>query len=419
MAGKQSKDTIREGVCRITPSKRSDRRPSFVVRWIDETGDERQLTEPTIGDARDTAVKITSAMEPVGAKLQPTVLFRSLAADYLDEDNHQGRKGWNSPNTKAKYESLYLNHIKGYLGPRESGFITTKQFNEILKRMQEKGYADRTIKDVYDTMAAIVRHGQDKGVWDRWATPLKNVGVPTGVTVKDIFTLIDRASEVPTPNQVAELLTALGYMSECAALMAELAAESGLRWGEVVALRPCDIDLDRGRLAVVRQVLEVAGHLSITKPKHGKTRTANYSESVAERLEKWVAGIPDGGWRVGSQAPRSIRDEVAGLVFPSPRGSVFRRGSYGKSLFRPARAGCAYPDQLTFHSLRHFWVCKSINAGMRIETVSKLAGHHSVRFTKDRYWGTDDDYLDEAHRKSRNNPDPALYTPPPEPVVES
>jgi integrase len=54
--------------------------------------------------------------------------------------------------------------------------------------------------------------------------------------------------------------------------MANTAAYSGLRWGELTALSIAQIDLAARVITVDRKVVEVAGHLYVEAPKNRKCR---------------------------------------------------------------------------------------------------------------------------------------------------
>jgi integrase len=363
------------------------------VEYTDRTGTPRERVAANETAAEVLAAQIVVELNTPGAALQPDISFEALVAAYLNPKAHAK---WRSPNTRDRHESLARNHIVPHLGRRRASSITPEELNDVIAIPYKDGYAHRTVKDIHDTLVGIVRFGQDRGVWGAWEKPLNGVGVPVGVTVREMSELIDRESEVPTAAQVKALADAIALIDPEYATMMRICAGAGLRWGELVALRPQDIDLDKRTISVVRQVLEAKGHLAFTLPKHGKTRITTFPASLVPELRALIEAFPEGGRQVGSRCPAHLREDAAQLLFLGARGSIWRRGTFGKMAFRPARDDSAYPGHMTVHSLRHFWVCDLIDRGVRIATVSKLAGHHSPRFTQDRYWGADDDFLDEA-----------------------
>jgi integrase len=81
-----------------------------------------------------------------------------------------------------------------------------------------------------------------------------------------------------------------------------------------------------------------------------------------------------------------------GLVFPSPHGQWARRSNYGRNIWDPAADSVGWPRRAdgqgawTFHSLRHVFATWALTQpGLRIEDVSRLLGHSSIRVTQDIY----------------------------------
>lgn len=87
-----------------------------------------------------------------------------------------------------------------------------------------------------------------------------------------------------------------------------------------------------------------------------------------------------------------------GILFPAPRGHWARRSGYGKAIFRPAADAAGWPHDedgrlvWTFDSLRHVFATWALaQPGARLEDVSRLLGHSSVRITQDVYIAPDGD----------------------------
>lgn len=371
MARTPNPTTRRVGPVSIRPRVRNGR-TSWRVVWTDAAGQERERTTRTEAEAEVVAAEVCVALNRPGSALQPDVSFQALCAAFLSPKEHAG---WRSPATIAKHTSIIRSHLVPALGARRCSTLTATTFNGVLIGLADAGYPRGTIRTVWETLRSVVRFGQSRGVWDAWSKPLDRVGMPHGVAEHKVNEQLDRA-DVPTAAQVDDLADALARVREEHGLMASVAAGTGLRWGELAGLRVGDIQPNR-HVKVRRQVREVRGQqleLDVL-PKHGKERTTILPEVLVEPMAEHMHGL-DG-------------DD---LVFRGPRGGVLRRSSFGR-FFRDARSASIYPDHLTWHSLRHFFCVDLLDRGVRPATVAKLAGHHSVRFTLDRYVGADDHYL--------------------------
>jgi integrase len=127
-------------------------------------------------------------------------------------------------------------------------------------------------------------------------------------------------------------------LAQCAGsdgITIEFLALTGLRFGEMAALRVADLDLTRRRVRVKASVSEVGGKLVWTSPKNHHSRTAPIPSTLAVKL----AGLVE----------RKSRDE---LVFTSPSGGVLRINNWRPRVFDRACAAAGITG-LRPHDLRH------------------------------------------------------------------
>ncbi len=199
---------------------------------------------------------------------------------------------------------------------------------------------------------------------------------------------VDEA-EIPTGRAVHALARAAAEISHVwwRELEILLVAYSGLRWGEHAALTADRVEPVQRRIVVDRQVIETRHHLTLSAPKNRRRRTTMYPARTPEGVE------------LASLISRRLRKSgPAALLFPAPRGAWARRSNYRRNVFDPAATAAAWPRRpdgrsvWTFHSLRHVFATWALSQpGARIEDVSRLMGHSSVRITQDIYVSPDGD----------------------------
>ena len=119
-----------------------------------------------------------------------------------------------------------------------------------------------------------------------------------------------------THAQVAALADAVDRQPEVVRFL----AYTGLRWGEMAALRVCDFDMLRRRVNVSRSVTE-SGGLVWSTPKTWERRSVPFPAALADELAALMVG--------------KGRDE---LVFTDLRGDVLRDSNYRHRVFAPAVA---------------------------------------------------------------------------------
>lgn len=142
------------------------------------------------------------------------------------------------------------------------------------------------------------------------------------------------------------------------------AAMTGLRQGELIALRWQDIAWDDRRVRVVRQLRS----RPVRPPKSRRSaRSVPLSSHLARDLRVW------------QQAPR-LRDPDA-LVFAEPAsGDVLRRGALMRRYRRTLKAAKIDPHR--FHDLRHTFGTAMAVAGVPMRTLQEWMGHRDIATTQ-------------------------------------
>jgi integrase len=155
---------------------------------------------------------------------------------------------------------------------------------------------------------------------------------------------------------------------------------TGLRWGEMAALRVQDFDMLRRRVNVSRSVTELSG-LHWATPKTHERRSVPFPEVLTDEL----AALMEGKGRDG-------------LVFTDQRGGVLRNSNWRARVFQPAVEKCQAADtsfpSITPHDLRHSAASLAISAGANVKAVQRMLGHAKASMTLDVYADLFDEDLD-------------------------
>jgi integrase len=156
---------------------------------------------------------------------------------------------------------------------------------------------------------------------------------------------------------------------------------TGLRWGEMAALRVRDLDTGRRRVNVMQAVTEVRGELIYGTPKNHSRRSVPYPSFLTEMLIARCAG----------------KDRDA-LIFGSPHGAPLRNQNWRRRNFDRAMGEMieVHPEipRLSPHDLRHTAASLAISAGANVKAVQRMLGHASAAMTLDVYSELFDDDLD-------------------------
>lgn len=155
-----------------------------------------------------------------------------------------------------------------------------------------------------------------------------------------------------------------------------LAAHTGMRRGEVLGLRWCDLDLDAGRLSVRQALVEIAYevHMSDVKTDTGR-RTIDIDPGTIDVMK---------AWRIERAEERGgIEPRGDDLVFSKPDGSWIHPQSFSQVLDRKV-AKLDVPT-ISLHDLRHTHATLLLKAGVPVKVVSERLGHANVAFTMSVY----------------------------------
>ena len=185
----------------------------------------------------------------------------------------------------------------------------------------------------------------------------------------------------------AALVKALESSDIGAAIVTSLG--TGLRRGELLALRWGDINLEEQRVTVRRAIERVDGQTRFKEPKTSRSRrTISLPRFVAERLRRHHT----------EQGERMMAD---GLGRPTAETLVFERGgepwvpnTFGTAFMRALRD--ARLPHLRLHDLRHSFASMAIEAGVDLKTISTALGHSAISTTADIYAHVTDSLMRDA-----------------------
>ncbi|MGH8893230.1 MAG: tyrosine-type recombinase/integrase [Actinomycetes bacterium] len=206
-------------------------------------------------------------------------------------------------------------------------------------------------------------------------------------TVRDRVILHNPARETELPKVVAPRLRIL-TPEEFLRLMDEMPAryvamvltdvETGLRWGELIALRPMDIDFLRRSISVHRVIVEVSrkitpdGKRIVVKPypKDDEPRTLRISPKLVEILSRHIASIG------------LAQDQLMFSSTGRADGNALSRNTFRTRVWCPAieRAGLGF--HVRFHDLRHAHASWALAGGADLKAVMDRMGHSQISTTQ-------------------------------------
>jgi integrase len=154
------------------------------------------------------------------------------------------------------------------------------------------------------------------------------------------------------PDDVRQLLSVISPIRDRALILVLL--RTGMRIGELLALKVNDLDIRERKIYILEG------------EKNSLGRVVYLSDDALFALRRWL----------------SKRDHKKGALFYG-RGRDQLGYSSARHLFvKYLRKAGLQDSGYTVHSLRHTFASELLNAGMRLECLQQLLGHHNIEMTR-------------------------------------
>jgi integrase len=285
--------------------------------------------------------------------------------------NGQRRRGQVNPRTLERYAQFLNLHVKPVLGSTVLQKITGTMIDELYIKLEQR-LAVRTVRHVHNTLRPCLAKAVKVRLLNR--NPADDAEAPNPGT-KNVATVLDEA-------QLQELVR--GFRGHALEMIIDVAANTGARRNEIIALRWTDIDFDDKTMTISRSVEETIKHgRHVKEPKTERgNRTISLDEPLVERLRVYrdqyrrlMAGVPDG---VGVKLELVKLPEGA-LLFPGSGLADLTALRDGHAVTRTfKRHAKRLGFKMRFHDLRASHLTILLDKGQPVHVVAKRAGHDPV-----------------------------------------
>ncbi len=285
------------------------------------------------------------------------------------------------PSTRERYAGIVREHIEPRWGSTRLADVSHSDVQAWVTTLcSERKPA--TVRKVHGVLSLILTLAMKDGRLVR--NPAAGVNLPRVVTDERRYLSHEQVYELAElcahPVGVSKYRRASERQNTAARLIVLLLAYTGVRFGELAALRVRRLDFLRRRALIAESVTVVQGKgLVWGTPKGHERREVPIPPFLLEELAEHVAG----------KAPDD-------LVFTGVRGggplraAVFRRAGLDDAAAAMGLKG------LHPHELRHTAASLAIASGADVKVVQTMLGHASAAMTLDQYGHLFGDRLDEV-----------------------
>ena len=344
---------------------RKAKRRLGLVRATGTRGDAGSLTRAQAEAALRQEIDAHAAQAEREAALRPDVPdrpFDELADRYLEHLTMKGRKASTIGDVRG--------HLRHWLRPHFAGIsvedVTREDVRALVVLMlagqrpsgleRDKPPGTKTIRNIIGNLNAMFRYAEREG-W-RQGNPVVGIDLPEPAASDEIRWL--EADEV---RALAAHAIDSPYQHLDEALYV-VAAMTGLRQGELCALRWRDVDWTAGAIRVRRSY----SRKELGTPKSRRSvRSVPMADDVAAALEVLSRRVPD---------------EPDDLVFPHPMTGGYLASPQMLRRMRRALAAAGLDDSHRFHDLRHTFGTQMAAQGVPMRTLQEWMGHRDIATTQ-------------------------------------
>jgi integrase len=189
-----------------------------------------------------------------------------------------------------------------------------------------------------------------------------------------------------TVEQSGRLLDAIRHTTTYWPVLIALA--TGMRRGEILALRWKNVDLDSGAIRVVESLEQTKAGIRFKSPKSGKSRAVPLPRFAVDALREWKRKQAEAMLRLG------VRQDPETLVCAREDGRPKQPDSLTHEF--TYLIGRADVPRVRFHDLLHSHATHLLGQGVHPKIVQERLGHSTISITLDLYSHVSDTMQSQA-----------------------
>jgi len=355
-------------------------RKSFIL-FYRHKGQKRRMTlgtYPSISlakarkKARDALNQVFDGMDPIKQKLKSrTEVTPTLRGYYTAEFEkvYVRNIGAVRNSTRDHYRWAFETHIlKTRLSKMRLDEIKKIDLENYIAELVARGYAKETIAGIVKSLRKIFNWAVEHEIITK--SPVKKLG--------HLYSQAPVKNEDIDPYSQEEVLS---FLSTAKTLYPDdyyflflTSIHTGLREGEIKALKWDDLDFDNKRIQIRRNYSH--GQMNPPKTKRGK-RLVDMSDFLLTELQRWKTKLKEHWLAKG-------HNEIPEWVFPNKVGKMTDTHNLKNRQFKKIiqKAGL---HSIPFHCLRDTFATLLLMANVPLTYISEQLGHRDPRVTVEHY----------------------------------
>ena len=333
----------------------------YSARFVDKFGKRRQKRFKKLQECRQWIADATYVDEHSNILQATDIMVDSWFDYWIDIKKKTVR-----PNTVRNYIERYNRNIKKIIGKMLLSEVKPLHCQKIFSDMADEDYRTSTIYQIRIALFNMLEFAKENDVI-RYNPCKKSV-----------------KSDMGKPSQKKEALTVdiqkvfLEYASgQSYEYQYRFILQTGLRTGELVALKWEDIDFQNKTLKIQRSMeyRYSVGEWRIGEPKSKSGyRTIPLTDEAIDILKRQ---------KEKNKKIKIISLEWSEFVFLCRKGTPIKNSTYDTALFKICDK--AQIPRFSMHVLRHTFATRCIEGGMKPKTLQIILGHSNIGITMNLY----------------------------------
>lgn len=330
-----------------------------------------------------------------GIYVTPT---KVLIKDWLIEWLHNYAHIMVRPSTYISYEGYIYNHIIPMIGdlpiqkltpPIVQNFYNDRFLNG--RTDGKGGLSSKTLRNMHNMFHQAMEQAKINGLIMQ--NPTDNAIIPKSQK---------KEMRVLSVQEQLQLLSVIHLHRLGFAIKFDLA--TGLRIGELCALKWTDLNYQKKTVKISRTLQriktnqlereELDGSENMTMVVEGDVKTSSGFREIPIPDKIWMELMQHQQLQQQEYMTYGIPILANGYIFAMPFGTCVEPSTMRDALnYLLAAAGIEHAN---FHSLRHTFATRAIEAGMPVKTLSDILGHSQVQITMDLYCHSSIDHMRDS-----------------------
>ena len=263
--------------------------------------------------------------------------------------------------TYIKYRNIILNHINPHIGNAYINRLQSEDMQKYILSLKIGGLSNKSVRDILSVVSAIFKYAENKGfntnnLYFENLYPKSEKKQIKILSADERIRLEKRIIKSKNPSEYGILL----------------ALYSGMRIGEICALKWENIDLKAGTISVCQTLQRL-------QDKENKGKTKILITEPKSQSSKRIIPIP----AFLSALLKQIKPKNPCAFFLTGD-KYFTEPRTLDNIFKKCLSDCDI-QRINFHALRHTFATRCVEAGFDIKTLSEILGHSNVSTTLNLY----------------------------------